>query len=347
MPIRDELVPRTRRTRRGGYGTATGPRSHTAGSVIHGQRAPDESCWVHEYAPPVPRIRCRRIRRLLLRADGRAVGGGRGTFARARPHPRPRARSAGDAGWPGRRPAAEPGVGRRDGAAGGGRAGRGGGSARRPRPADAHRDRRGERRAARGIGERRPRGRRLAGPGRVHRTSPGIGGGAGRRARVVPDRRHPGRAAAGSRGGRRRLDGSPAAMSALDFAFQAASRAGSRLIAVHAWDVPSYDLIVVPDGPVPLPLSDVADDEVRLAAEALAGFRDEYPDVTVEERLVRAPAVQALVDASAEASLLVVGTHGRSPALGALLGSVSHGVLHKASIPVAVVPPAPEVASAA
>ena len=143
------------------------------------------------------------------------------------------------------------------------------------------------------------------------------------------------------------LDGSPAAMSALDFAFQAASRAGSRLIAVHAWDVPSYDLIVVPDGPVPLPLSDVADDEVRLAAEALAGFRDEYPDVTVEERLVRAPAVQALVDASAEASLLVVGTHGRSPALGALLGSVSHGVLHKASIPVAVVPPAPEVASAA
>lgn len=143
------------------------------------------------------------------------------------------------------------------------------------------------------------------------------------------------------------LDGSPAAMSALDFAFQAASRSGSRLIAVHAWDVPSYDLIVVPDGPVPLPLSDVADDEVRLAAEALAGFRDEYPDVTVEERLVRAPAVQALVDASAEASLLVVGTHGRSPALGALLGSVSHGVLHKASIPVAVVPPAPEVASAA
>ena len=143
------------------------------------------------------------------------------------------------------------------------------------------------------------------------------------------------------------VDGSPAAMSALDFAFQAASRSGSRVIAVHAWDVPSYDLIVVPDGPVPLPLSDVADDEVRLAAEALAGFRDEYPDVTVEERLVRAPAVQALVDASAEASLLVVGTHGRSPALGALLGSVSHGVLHKASIPVAVVPPAPEVASAA
>lgn len=143
------------------------------------------------------------------------------------------------------------------------------------------------------------------------------------------------------------LDGSPAASSALEFAFEAASRHRASLVAVHAWDVPSYDLIVVPEGPVPVPLTDVADGEVRLAAEALAGYRDRYPDVDVEERLVRSPAVPALVEVAKDASLLVVGTRGRSPLLGTLLGSVSNGVLHKATVPVAVVPPAHDAPSAA
>ena len=135
------------------------------------------------------------------------------------------------------------------------------------------------------------------------------------------------------------IDGSPAAEAALGFAFEEASRRGWRLVAVHAWDVPAYDLIIVPNGPVPVPLADVADDEVRLTAEALAGFRDDFPDVDAEERLVRSPAVPALLEASGDAGLLVVGTHGHGPAMGALLGSVSNGLLHKAKVPVAVVPP--------
>lgn len=135
------------------------------------------------------------------------------------------------------------------------------------------------------------------------------------------------------------VDGSPAATAALAFAFDEASRHGWDVIAVHAWDVPAYDLLIVPNGPVPVPLADVADDEVRLTAETLAGFRDDYPDVEVQERLVRAPAVQAIVDASANAAMVVVGTHGHGPAMGALLGSVSNGVLHKAQVPVVVVPP--------
>lgn len=135
------------------------------------------------------------------------------------------------------------------------------------------------------------------------------------------------------------IDGSPAAEAALAFAFDAASHHGWSITAVHAWDVPAYDLLIVPNGPVPVPLTDVADDEVRLTAEVLAGFRDDYPDVEVEERLVRSPAVQALVTASDQAAMIVVGTHGHGPAMGALLGSVSNGLLHKASVPVVVVPP--------
>ncbi len=143
------------------------------------------------------------------------------------------------------------------------------------------------------------------------------------------------------------IDGSPAAEAALAFAFQEASRRGWSLIAIHAWDVPAYDLLIVPNGPVPVPLADVADDEVRLAAEVLAGFRADYPDVDVEERLVRSPAVQALVEASSDAAMVVVGTHGHGPAMGALLGSVSNGLLHKSPVPVVVVPPVPHEPSAA
>ena len=135
------------------------------------------------------------------------------------------------------------------------------------------------------------------------------------------------------------IDGSPAAEAALAFAFDEASHHGWSITAVHAWDVPAYDLLIVPNGPVPVPLADVADDEVRLTAEVLAGFRDDYPDVDVEERLVRSPAVQALVTASKDAAMVVVGTHGHGPAMGALLGSVSNGLLHKAHVPVVVVPP--------
>ncbi|HAN70449.1 MAG TPA: universal stress protein UspA [Actinobacteria bacterium] len=143
------------------------------------------------------------------------------------------------------------------------------------------------------------------------------------------------------------IDGSPAAEAALRFAFDEASRHGWSIQAVHAWDVPAYDLIIVPNGPVPVPLSNVADDEVRLTSEILAGFRDDYPDVEVIENLVRAPAVMALLDASKGAAMVVVGSHGHGPAIGALLGSVSHGLVHRATLPVVVVPPDHEPETAA
>ncbi len=143
------------------------------------------------------------------------------------------------------------------------------------------------------------------------------------------------------------IDGSPAVESALAFAFDQASRRGLRIVAVHAWDVPAYDLLIVPNGPVPVPLSNVADEEIRLTAEVLAGFRADYPDVDVEERLVRAPAVQAILEASDRAAIVVVGKHGHGPAMGALLGSVSNGILHKSQRPVVVVPPLEPERSAA
>lgn len=134
------------------------------------------------------------------------------------------------------------------------------------------------------------------------------------------------------------IDGSPNSEAALGAAFEFASFHGLGLTVVHAWDVPAYDLVQIPEGAIPLPITEVAEDEVRLAAEVLSGHRDDYPDVVVREHLVRGPAAGALVSQSSDAALLVVGTRGRGQFLSAVLGSVSNTVLHKVDIPVLVVP---------
>lgn len=134
------------------------------------------------------------------------------------------------------------------------------------------------------------------------------------------------------------IDGSPTGQAALAFAFDEASRRGLSVVVVHAWEMPTYDLIAMPDASLSAAVTEFSDEEIRLTAEALAGFRDRYPDVPVEERLIRGSASAALVQAESDAALIVVGSRGHGPSVGALLGSVSHGVLHKAHVPVAVIP---------
>ena len=73
-------------------------------------------------------------------------------------------------------------------------------------------------------------------------------------------------------------------------------------------------------------------------SEALAGWREKYPEVPVVAEVADVSAPSGLVAAAAGADLLVVGTHGRNRLMGAVLGSVSQAVLHHATCPVAVVP---------
>lgn len=133
------------------------------------------------------------------------------------------------------------------------------------------------------------------------------------------------------------VDGSKASNVAIDFAFAYASRHKLKVLAIHAWDVPSFDLIVMPNTPVPVEMNNATDSEVRLTAELLAGFEATYPDVTLETRVIRGTPVNAILGAQSEAALIVVGTRGHGSVVSAVLGSVSHGVLHQAKIPVAVV----------
>lgn len=116
---------------------------------------------------------------------------------------------------------------------------------------------------------------------------------------------------------------------ALDYAFEEAHARGARLRVVHAWDMPSSRSGLV--------ISTQAQHErVR---SVLAPWTERYPTVDVTESVVRGNPIAALCEASARADLVVVGSRGRGVIRSAVLGSVSHGVLHYASCPVAVVRP--------
>lgn len=74
-----------------------------------------------------------------------------------------------------------------------------------------------------------------------------------------------------------------------------------------------------------------------LLDEALAGPISRHPKVPVTTHVVCARTAGTLVERSAGASLIVVGTRGHYELSGLVLGSVSQSVLRRASCPVAVV----------
>ena len=131
------------------------------------------------------------------------------------------------------------------------------------------------------------------------------------------------------------IDGSPVSEAALAFAFDAAAVRGVALVAVHAWSPTAVDKALEPV----MDWDAVADEEEAVLAERLSGWGQKYPQVTVRRSVVRDGAARALVDASRGAQLVVVGSRGRGEAAGLFLGSVSHGVLHAAHCPVAIVRP--------
>lgn len=114
---------------------------------------------------------------------------------------------------------------------------------------------------------------------------------------------------------------------------------GTDLVALHAWSVRSERAYDSPADPpfVTYDEGRLRDEEERVLAEALGGLRERYPDVAVRRRLVRGRIRHTLVEASADAGLVVVGARGRGGFAGLLLGSVSQALLHHAQCPVAVV----------
>ena len=131
------------------------------------------------------------------------------------------------------------------------------------------------------------------------------------------------------------VDGSAVSDAAVAFAFEAASPRRAPLLAVHVWS----DLQLDP-GTLPAAHWDSIEQREReRLAERLAGWRDKFPDVAVEQVVAQDHPSRVLVEQSRGAQLAVVGSRGRGGLGGLLLGSVSHAVLHRADCPVAIVRP--------
>jgi nucleotide-binding universal stress UspA family protein len=128
-------------------------------------------------------------------------------------------------------------------------------------------------------------------------------------------------------------DGSPASELATAIAFEEASRRHVDLIALHAWS--DKEIFELPG----LDWSAVKAEEERLLAEALAGYQERYPDVTVHRLIVCDRPARVLVETSESAQLIVLGSHGRGRLAGTLLGSVSNAVVQSVRMPVIVARP--------
>lgn len=124
----------------------------------------------------------------------------------------------------------------------------------------------------------------------------------------------------------------------IGFAFEAAAARGATVRAVRAWTLPP----VFAYSPGSMRLADEAGGlepyEKKALGEALAPWRERFPDVPVIEHVEMGSAGQVLLSVAGGAQLMVVGRRARRTAVGARIGSVAHGVLHHADCPVAVIP---------
>ena len=131
------------------------------------------------------------------------------------------------------------------------------------------------------------------------------------------------------------VDGSAGARAAASFALEEARLRHARLRLVAAWYLP----IVACDGGF-APAGQGTDELEALARAALddavAGLGRTEVEVETEVRGGRA--AEVLVEESAGAELLVVGSRGLGGFRGLLLGSVGQQCVHHAHCPVAIVP---------
>jgi nucleotide-binding universal stress UspA family protein len=130
------------------------------------------------------------------------------------------------------------------------------------------------------------------------------------------------------------IDGSETSKSALRWAIAHAAP-GDAVVALHAWSVPM---------PVAVPFDAVTISEGALESAAhqlLDRVVDEVVhdgDFPVEKRVAHRGAGEALVRASGDADLLVVGSRGYGAVRGLLLGSTGQYCASHARCPVVVIP---------
>jgi nucleotide-binding universal stress UspA family protein len=132
------------------------------------------------------------------------------------------------------------------------------------------------------------------------------------------------------------VDGSSGSRTALSWAAAEAGDHGAELVVVNVWEhtlLPPAGSVTVSEHYVPDPSQRTADDLVRVIKEQLG----DDPPVLVQPRVKQGSPAKVLIEESANADLLVVGTRGHGGFAGLVLGSVSQHVAAYAHCPVTVV----------
>ena len=133
------------------------------------------------------------------------------------------------------------------------------------------------------------------------------------------------------------VDGSEESVAALRWAADYAKATGATVQALIAWHYPDV-AGGAPVGHAPPPIRHESEQRIRDTLDQ--AVRQVYPDPVaagVQTRVAYGHPSQALVEASKEASLLVVGSRGHGAFTGMLLGSVSMHCVTSAFCPVTVV----------
>ncbi len=131
-------------------------------------------------------------------------------------------------------------------------------------------------------------------------------------------------------------DGGEHTRLAVALTFELANRLGVGVIAVHAWSRHR------PVGETALPFmidwSAVEQEQRQQFVDALTPWLRSYPDVDVRYVVNPVKPSMALLRESANAQLVVVGSRGRGPVAGAVLGSTGLNLLHHCARPVMICP---------
>ncbi len=144
------------------------------------------------------------------------------------------------------------------------------------------------------------------------------------------------------------LDGSEHSRRALELAADIAQRFNASVVLVRVVSTaalpptPQVGVPVTPEGvPPPVFSTKMAEDMVKLASELLAGERSEVEKrgLTVKTVMETGEPVEKIIQTAKNerCDLIVMGARGVGKVRALLLGSVSDGVVHKASCPVLVV----------
>ncbi|TSD46530.1 universal stress protein [Rhodococcus sp. KBS0724] len=131
------------------------------------------------------------------------------------------------------------------------------------------------------------------------------------------------------------IDGSKLSELATGHAFEFAAFLGVPLVAVHTWNEHA-SLGGYSEARRFTDWGPYEEHENALLSECLAGWTEKYPEVEVTRSVQRSGPMKALLEHSAEAQLVVVGSHGRSPFMASIVGSTSQSLIHHAQCPVMV-----------